>query len=529
LKLASLQTRVQERFCVETRPDPCGLAVFGASGDLAERKLFPSLFNLHRSGLLPSAFFVAGVGRTPLTDDAFRARVEAAVLARARPLPSAPGETPVPPPSAADARAFAARFRYLSGDYADPALHRRLGALLAEEDRAHGTRGNRLYYLSVPPSVFGPAVAALGEAGLSRQRAEGLGWARLVIEKPFGRDLASARELTALVRKSFDEEQTYRIDHYLGKETVQSILVLRFANILFEPVWNREYVDHVQITAAEELGVGHRAGYYEQAGVLRDMFQNHLLQLLCVTAMEPPASFDAERVRDEKAAVLRAVPPIDFGSAVRGQYGPGAVDGAAVPGYRQEPGVAPDSRTDTFAALRLSVDNPRWRGVPFYLRSGKRLPRRATEIAVQFKHVPRLLFHPLRPEDLAANLLVLRIQPEEGICLRFETKHPGPKLCMSSVSMDFNYESSFGEPPEAYERLFLDCMAGDRTLFLRSDSVDLSWSLLDPLVRHWDAAPPPELYPAGSEGPVAAATLLTRDGRSWREASLADEPTAPGA
>lgn len=511
MKLASLQTKVQEKFCIETRPDACGLVIFGATGDLAQRKLFPSLLHLRRTGLLPKNFYAVGSGRSPMSDDAFRENVRAS-LEKYGPS-SLEG---------VDLNEFLAGFYYQAVDYSNSENYKSLHARLCELDKKHNTRNNRVFYLSLPPSVYVSVVRNLGAAGLAKQNCEEHGWSRLVIEKPFGRDFATAQSLNAEIRKIFSEEQTYRIDHYLGKETVQSIMVLRFANILFEPIWNRQYVDHVQITAAEELGVGHRAGYYEEAGVLRDMFQNHLLQLLCITAMEPPPSFHADRVRDEKAQVLRAIRPIGYGTVdqnvVRGQYGPSA-DGKT-PGYRQEKGVSPDSITETYTAMRLFVDNWRWQGVPFYIRSGKCMAKRLTEIAVTFKRVPHLIFKPLTSEDMTPNVLLIRIQPEEGVSLTFETKHPGPKLCMSTVTMDFNYETAFGESPEAYERLFLDCMAGDQTLFNRVDWVDLSWTFLGPILEKWKK--PPEgadafpNYAAGSWGPAAADGLLTPHGHSWR-------------
>jgi glucose-6-phosphate 1-dehydrogenase len=497
------RTKVQERFCIETRPDPCGVILFGASGDLAERKLYPSLFHLKLLKQLPDRFYVVGVGRTALSDDAFREKVRGSLK----------GGT------AADRSEFLERFYYHPLRYDQPADYTALCARLDQWDARWNTRGNRLMYLALPPTLYEKVVEQLGKAEFDKEREGGRGWSRLVIEKPFGRDRASAQALARKLRHVFDETQTYRIDHYLGKETVQNILVLRFANILFEPVWNRSFVDHVQITVAESLGVGHRAGYYEEAGCLRDMFQNHLLQLLCVTAMETPAGFQADRVRDESVKALRAVRPWTTATVdktiVRGQYTAGAVDGHPVPGYRQEPDVPAESRTETFVAMKLRVDNWRWQGVPFYLRSGKRLAERRSEIVVQFKHVPHSLFQPLQPTDLGANRLILRIQPREGISLTFDTKHPGPKLCMSTVEMDFDYEESFGEPPEAYERLFLDAMAGDQTLFTRSDWIDLSWALLDPVHARWADTGGPAPYAAGGWGPEAADRLLAADERAW--------------
>jgi glucose-6-phosphate 1-dehydrogenase len=496
-----------EQFCLETRPDPCGLIIFGASGDLAERKLFPALYELFTADLLPGHFFALGAGRTALTDETFRDRV-ASSLAKA-------GKS-----SGTKLSEFLSLFHYCATDYADakayPACVERLKSL----DKSHQTRGNRLFYMAVPPSIYETIVEQLGRAGLSKERSEGLGWSRIIVEKPFGHDAAGARTLTEKIRRHFEEDQIYRMDHYLGKETVQGLLVLRFANVLFEPLWNRNYVDHVQITVAEDSGVGHRAGYYEEAGALRDMFQNHLLQLLCVAAMEPPASFAAERVRDEKSKLLRAARPLSYSTlgqhAVRAQYGAGVSGGKPVPAYRQETGVAPDSRVETFAALKVFVDNWRWQGVPFYLRSGKRMKKRESKIVIQFRHVPHLLFEPLKPQDLRPNVLTLRLQPQEGVSLCFETKAPGPKMCMSSVTMNFNYENVFGTPPEAYGRLFLDAMAGDQTLFTRSDWVDLSWNFLAPVLESWKSAPPPPVYEAGGWGPTEADALISPQGHAWR-------------
>lgn len=482
---------------METRPDPCGLVIFGASGDLAERKLFPSLFRLFRSRQLPAGFYAVGVGRTALDDAAFRTRVDRSVRSAVK---NSDREV---------LDSFLGLFHYHVLNYDEPADFKALADRLSSLNNIFKTRGNRAYYLSLPPSLYGKVVAELGRAGLAREKENTLGWARAIIEKPFGRDLAGALALSDDIRRTFTEDQIYRIDHYLGKETVQNILVLRFANIFFEPVWNRAYVDHVQITAAENIGVGHRAGYYEESGCLRDMFQNHLLQLVCVTAMEPPSGFHANRVRDEASKVLRAVRPLTPADVdtqvVRGQYGPNEAGDVRMAGYREEPGVAPESVTETFVAAKMHIDNWRWQGVPFYLRSGKRLAERKTEVVVRFKHVPHSLFKPLQPTDLNPNTLHLRIQPEEGISLSFETKHPGPKLCMSSVAMDFDYEQSFGEPPEAYERLFLDAMAGDQTLFIRSDWINLSWNYLDPILSRWAGGGTGAPLPRGELGAAPGA------------------------
>jgi glucose-6-phosphate 1-dehydrogenase len=505
--VSNRRTKVQERFCLETRPDPCGLVVFGASGDLAERKLFPSLYRLRATGQLPKNFYAVGVGRTLLSDDAFRARVRTAV--RAAILTVAPESL----------EQFLSSFYYHVLRYDEPADYASLGVRLSGWDLTHGTRGNRAYYLSIPPTLYGNVIQELGRAGLTREKENGQGWSRLIIEKPFGQDLPTAESLSGILRQTVGEDQIYRIDHYLGKETVQNILVLRFANIFFEPIWNRNFIDHVQITVAEDLGIGHRAGYYDGAGALRDMFQNHLLQLLCVTAMDPPSSFHANRVRDEASKILRATRPLSRNDVddrlVRGQYGAGVVRGTPAAGYLQESGVAPGSSTETFVAMKVHIDNWRWQGVPFYLRTGKRLSTRRTDVVIRFKHVPHSLFQPLQPTDLSPNTLILRIQPEEGVSLSFETKHPGPKLCMSSVAMDFDYEQSFGLPPESYERLFLDAMAGDQTLFIRSDWINLSWSYLTPVLDRWAEGGSPTLYDAGSWGPSASDDLMARDGRSW--------------
>jgi glucose-6-phosphate 1-dehydrogenase len=487
-----------------------GLVIFGASGDLTKRKLIPALFRLTESGLLPENWFVLGSGRTRMDDEGFREVVR-------KSLQELSGSGPNR--QEAEDR-FAKRFHYLAGDSQDSAYYPRMAKRLATLDKSHRISGNRIYYLATPPDNYPGIIKCLGEAGLNRplKTAE---WNRIIIEKPFGTDLASAQSLNRKVAQVFKEDQVYRIDHYLGKETVQNILFLRFANAIFEPIWDRRYIDHVEITVSEEIGIEHRAGYYERAGALRDMFQNHLLQLLCLIAMEPPASFDPDTVRDERTKVLKSFRPIPPDKieqfAVRGQYGPGIVNGRHAPGYRDEPGVAPNSPTETFSALKLYIDNWRWQGVRFYLRSGKRLAKRKAEIAIEFKWVPHLLFKPLTPKDIQANTLVFRIQPEEGIQLTFQSKHPGPKLCLDNVMMEFDYRGSFkGPSPEAYEHLLLDCLVGDQMLFARRDWVELSWAFITPILEAWSKSPRIPIYGAGSDGPHEAETLAEQDKRHWR-------------
>jgi len=473
---------------VSPNTDSAVIVIFGASGDLTRRKLVPALHSLGCENLLPKATQVLGLARTFLSDEAFCDRVYEGVVEYAR---LKPGVCELWPH-------FAQRMSYLPGDYDDPATYRRLGERLARLDVVHGTRGNRLYYLATPPTLCPAIVEQLGRAGLSRSDG---GWRRIIIEKPFGYDLKSAHRLNDRVHAVFDESQIYRIDHYLGKETVQNIMTFRFANAIFEPLWSRNYVDSVQITMAESIGVGHRAGYYDQAGVLRDMFQNHMLQLLTLTAMEPPPAFGARALRDEKVKVLQAVRPVDLEDCVFAQH----------EGYCIENGVAPDSKTPTYVALKLYVDNWRWQGVPFYLRSGKNLSRKATEITLRFKRVPHLLFP--RNADLVPNSLSLCIQPNEGIHLRFQTKVPGAGMRAAPVDMEFHYSDHFGEHtlPEAYERLLLDALQGDASLFARSDEIELAWTLIDPLT----VQNRPATYAPGSEGPAEADELLARDGRRW--------------
>jgi glucose-6-phosphate 1-dehydrogenase len=502
---------LREGLRLERVPDPNVFVLFGATGDLAHRKVIPAVFQLWRTHLLPHEFTIVCVGRRPYTDEAFRDELKASLDKYSRVLP-------VDPEAWDD---LAGRILYHHGDFNDPASYTALAERLDRMDVERGTRGNRLYYLATQPSAFPEIVAQLGRAGLDHERHEG-GWRRVVIEKPFGRDLESAIRLNREVGKVFRERQVYRIDHYLGKETVRNLLVFRFGNGIFEPIWNRRHIDHVQITVAESIGIEGRGAFYEETGASRDFLQNHLLQLLSLVAMEPPATFDADALRDEKVKVLRAVAPLTPAEArrdvVRGQYGPGWVSGKPVVAYRQEPNVDPASETETFISARLMIDDWRWSGIPFYLRMGKRLPKRATEIAIQFKEVPHQLFRE-SDADPEPNLLAMRIQPDEGIMLRFGAKVPGLGIDVRNVTMDFTYGSAFQtDSPDAYETLILDALLGDASLFTRADEVEQAWSIVDPIIATWAEDPAPDFpsYEAGTWGPEAADDLLAREGRRWR-------------
>jgi glucose-6-phosphate 1-dehydrogenase len=490
--------------------DPCVMVIFGATGDLTKRKLFPALYNLAKSDLLAREFAVVCMARSEMSSEAFREQISQDIKKFAT--------TEVTPNLW---EWFMQRIYYVSGDAKNPNSYQKLKEAIEYADREHGTQGNYFYYLATAPEFFGEIVGQLRAAGLTRE--ENGQWRRVIIEKPFGHDLESARGLNIDLKRSLDERQIYRIDHYLGKETVQNILVFRFGNGIFEPVWNRRYIDNVQITASESVGVEKRGGYYDTSGALRDMVPNHLFQLVSLTAMEPPFSFDANAVRDEQAKVLRAIQPFSpeevLTRAVRGQYGEGDINGDRATGYRQEMGVPPNSTTETFVAMRLMIDNWRWAGVPFYLRTGKRLPKRVTEVAIQFKSAPLTLFRDTPIEKLRTNRLIIHIQPDEGISLRFGAKIPGPVMRLGAVEMDFNYVDYFGTLlSTGYERLLYDCMIGDATLFQRADMVEAGWSVIEPVLDVWKALPPRSFpnYAAGSWGPKEADELLEEDGREWR-------------
>jgi glucose-6-phosphate 1-dehydrogenase len=501
---------LREGLRLERVPDPCVLVLFGATGDLAHRKVIPAMYHLWRTNLLPHEFVLLAVGRREYDDETFRSEIHKSLEQFSRVLPL---DEPA-------WRSFSERMRYHRCDFSDPAGFDALAARLDDIDEEEGTRGNRLFYLATQPSQFAELVGQLGRVGLDHERHDG-GWRRVVIEKPFGHDLDSAKRLNREVGKVFRESQVYRIDHYLGKETVRNLLVFRFGNGIFEPLWNRRYVDHVQITVAESIGIENRGAFYEETGAVRDVLQNHLLQLVSLVAMEPPATFEADPLRDEKVKVLRAIgtrPADPARDVIRGQYGPGWVAGTPVPGYREEDDVDAESETETFVAARLNIDDWRWAGVPFFVRTGKRLPKRSTEIAIQFREVPQHLFRDTSAEP-DPNLLAIRIQPDEGIMLRFGAKVPGLGLNVRSVTMDFTYGSAFNvDSPDAYETLILDALQGDASLFTRADEVEEAWSIVDPFIDTWASTDPPTFpnYEAGTWGPDEADELLAREGRRWR-------------
>ncbi len=506
--------RIQVKVVNEIAPpvSPCTVVIFGGSGDLARRRLIPALYNLLLDGLLPSSYAVIGLGRKGMNDDEFRAVAKEGIHKHSRQALSE--ETWA---------AFSQRLFYVVGDNDDPETYLRLKARAEQIEGELSLPGNRIFYLSIPPSSFAPVCEGLEQAGLAVKPAAAQPYSRIIVEKPVGRDLESAKQINAVTGRVFDESQIFRIDHYLGKETVQNLMVVRFGNSLFEPIWNHKYIDHVQITVSEAEGVGTRAAYYEEAGALRDMIQNHLLQLLCLVAMEPPYSLDPDVVRNEKMEVLRCLRPIRGKDVerftVRAQYAEGTVHGGRVPGYRREPGVNPDSTTETYVALKCFVENWRWSGVPFYLRTGKALPKRASEVAVQFKEIPQILFNANPSQPLPPNVLILRIQPEEGLAMRIISRVPGTRAQTHPVEMSFKYCEAFGRPsPEAYERLLLDVMAGDASRFMRRDAVEASWAWITDILDGWAQQGSrwlPE-YQAGTWGPVEADRMIQNDGRSWR-------------
>jgi glucose-6-phosphate 1-dehydrogenase len=503
-------------------PDPCIIVIFGATGDLAQRKLLPTLAHLMHAHPQPQGFLVVAFARRPLDDEQWR-RLVLESLSKYM-----PAEQQL---DAAAAQAFAGRTFYCQADLSDAQGYLKLAHLLEELDQQYQTQGNRIFYLAIPPDLYAPVVEQLGEAGLVHRHHGGhrsnrsnheRPWTRIIIEKPFGRDLASAQKLNREISRVLREDQIYRIDHYMGKETVQNILALRFANGIFEPLWNQKYIDHVQVLVAEDIGIGSRAEYYEEAGAIRDMVQNHILQVLCLTAMEPPVAFEADAIRDEKVKLLRAIPLFTAEQVarqiVRGQYTRGTINGEEVPGYTEEPKIPPASRTETFVALKLFIENWRWADVPFYIRTGKRLPKRSTEVTIQFKRVPHLLYKPAEAKGLVPNRLTLHIQPDEGITLKFGAKVPGAAQRLASVDMAFSYASAFRvEPPDAYERLIADCMLGDSTLFIRRDEIETAWRLIDSITSAWAHMPPTSVrpYAAGTWGPAEAEELIRRDGREW--------------
>ncbi len=500
--------------------DPCTIVIFGASGDLTKRKLLPALYNLKRLKLLPENFAVLGVAVTEGNDEIYREKITADI-----------NEFATEPVEKAEWDEFVKRAYYISGDFNDAGTFQRLAAKITDVQKTHQLPGNVLFYLAITPTLFAKVVEQLGAIGLTAETEDA--WRRVIIEKPFGRDLASARELNLEISKSLRERQIYRIDHYLGKETVQNIMVFRFGNSVFEPIWNRRYIEYVQITVAEELGVELRGGYYDHSGVLRDMVQNHILSVLSLVAMEPPTSISGDSVRNEKVKVLEAIRPMEpeevIENTVRGQYAAGVIDAKNVPAYRSEPDVNPKSNTETFVAMKLEVDNWRWAEVPFYIRSGKRLAARTTEVVIGFRRAPLMLFGKQVDSNVLPNRLVLHIQPEEGITLDIHAKRPGPKIEISNIPLNFNYRE-FGESTAAtgYETLLYDCMIGETTLFHRYDSVDASWQIVNPILDVWQALPARDFpnYAAGTWGPESSDELIAKDGHRWHHYPLAIPPCA---
>jgi glucose-6-phosphate 1-dehydrogenase len=508
--------KLDDDACLAPAPsDPCSIVILGATGDLTSRKLMPALFSLYRNRRLPESFLIVGCGRTPLTDDAFRSRMAEAIR-------TAGGGDP------SEWQDFSGSIHYRPIDYLEARSFGDLSRALGILEAKHPTRGNRMFYLALPPSLYRPTVRHLGQAGLSAENRAGTGWARIVLEKPFGTDLETSRQLDRDLDEHFREQQVFRIDHYLAKETVQNILMFRFANSIFEPIWNRRYIDYVSIRSSESLGIEHRSGYYDSTGVLRDMFQNHMMQLLSLMAMEPPPRFEAELVRDEKAKVFSALRPFPLQSLgdhlVLGQYARGIVGGRPVPSYREEDGVDPHSVTPTYAAMKVYLDNWRWQGVPFFISSGKRLSKKLTEIAIQFKAVPHAMFRNTLGAPISANRLILGIYPQERITLTFQTKNPGATVCLRTVTMDFDYQQNYSGPMlDAYEKALLDCMLGDHMLFWRQDGVELSWAFLSPILQACETCGDREQrlypYPAGSKGPIERSRLF--------RAPAAPAPAAP--
>ncbi len=498
------------------KPEPTILVIFGAGGDLTWRKLIPAIYHLSQDGWLEAGFHVIGVDHKPMTDDEYRESLRKGI--------EQSGRTKFDADKWAE---LARHVTYLTADFSSPDTYVKLGEKFAALEKEWGISASQhIFYLAIAPRFIGVVTGQIEAAGFANDRER----TRIVVEKPFGRDLDTARQLNATLAKGFTEKQLYRIDHYLGKETVQNILAFRFANSLFEPIWNRRYADHVQITVAETVGVEHRGGYYENSGALRDMIQNHIMQLMCLVAMEPIVSFKADEIRNKMVDVLRAVRPFDADEidrvAVRGQYGNGWHCGQRVQAYNAEPGVSPESTTETFAAVKFFIDNWRWQDVPFYVRTGKRMPAKVSEIMIQFRPVPHLSFPTAAARDMLPNSLIIRIQPEEGINLRFQAKTPGQKLRLKPVEMEFMYNEAFRETqPEAYETLLLDVMLGEQTLFMRSDQVEEAWSLVMPILESWEANPPEHFpnYAAGTWGPEASTMMLARDGRHWHEPDVDDQ------